>query len=541
VAHCVVGIPDSDGARAGRRDSRQATLVTAAARAILVLFLFMLFPAFLQAQNKGEPDKDVPPGSRSAADALIKHDPVKAELALEAHYRWHSARDSIFYSKYNKYGDLRDDDPKYSPRRAWWRAAAMIVGQNVATTLTDRYVFDYGYARVGFSSWSHNIKTGWEWDTDRFGMNFFFHPYSGATYFNSARSRGYSFYQSFPFALGGSLMYEYFGENTLPSINDVMNTPISGAFLGEILYRLSSNILDDRKTGSARFFNELAAGAVDPSRALSRLMSGQMSRHVTKVIYQKEPLNVTLSTGFRRLNNGSTFGTGSTSETFNLNIDYGNSFEVRSRKPFDYFKIRTDLNYGVGRKVLDNVTGLGILTGKNVSAGSLEMLVGLFQHYDYWDNKAFELGTMAFGGGVVSKWPLGKNSNLYTNLHLNVVPLAGNSTRYGPDTLQVRDYNYGGGLGGKLETTLELGGRADAVIAGYYYWIHTYFGHKGDHYMAIFRPRVEVRVVSTFSLGVEHLVYYSDRYPADFHPLHAVRSEQRIFVKLLLEQFKRAE
>jgi hypothetical protein len=41
-------------------------------------------------------------------------------------------------------------------------------------------------------------------------------------------------------------MWEYFGENTRPSFNDVINTPVNGAFFGEILYRLSSNILDDR-------------------------------------------------------------------------------------------------------------------------------------------------------------------------------------------------------------------------------------------------------------------------------------------------------
>jgi hypothetical protein len=336
-------------------------------------------------------------------------------------------------------------------------------------------------------------------------------------------------------------MYEYFGETTLPSRNDVINTPVSGAFFGEILYRLSSNILDDRATGKRRFLLELAAAAVNPSRAFGRLTSRQMFRHTTKEIYQKEPLNATLSTGFRKMNHGSSFGTGSVSATVNLHVDYGNPFEIRSRKPFDYFKMRTDLNFGVGRKVLDNITGLGVLYGKNVQIGSLEMLVGVFQHYDYWDNRTFELGTIAFGGGVVSKLPLVMNSNLYTNLHLGVVPLAGNSTQYGPDTSQFRDYNYGGGLGGKLESTLELGRWASATFIGYYYWIHTYVGHKGDHYMAIIRPRIEFRFVNNLSLGFEHLVYYSDRYPDDFHAIHFVRTEQRIFLKVLFEQFKRKD
>ena len=506
------------------------------------MFLFLLlFSTFLQAQNKGKLDKEVSPSPNTAQDTAAIQERIKAHSALGINSKWHSVRDSLFYSKYNKYGDLRDDDPDYIRKQAWWLIALKITASNILVTTVDRYVFKYDYAKVGFSSWKHNIKTGWEWDTDRFGMNFFFHPYSGAGYFNSARSNGYNFYQSIPFAIGGSLLFEYFGENTLPSINDIINTPISGEFLGEILYRLSSNILDDRTSGKNRFFRELFAAAIDPSRGFGRLTQRKLSRKTQKEIYQKEPLNVTLSTGFRKLNQGSSFGTGSLSATFNLLLDYGNPFEIRSRKPFDYFKVRTDLNFGVGRKILGNITGYGILSGKNVQSGSLEMLVGLFQHYNYWDNKTFELGTIAFGGGVVSKLPLSTKSDLYTTFHLGIVPLAGNSTRYGPDTSQVRDYNYGGGMEGKLESALELGRWASATFIGYYYWIHTYVGHRGDHFMGIIRPRIEVRFINNLSLGFEHLVYYSDRYPADFHAIHLVRTEQRIFLKIFFEQFKRKE
>jgi hypothetical protein len=203
--------------------------------------------------------------------------------------------------------------------------------------------------------------------------------------------------------------------------------------------------------------------------------------------------------------------------------------------------VRTDLNIGVGRKRLDNITGFGILAGNNIQYGSLEMLVGLFQHYDFWDNKTFELGTIAFGGGVVSKLPLSNNLNFYTTAHINIIPLAGNSTRYGPDTSQFRDYNYGGGMGAKVENTLELGRAASATFIGYYYWIHTYVGHKGDHYIGLIRPRFELRIINNFSLGFEHLVYYSDRYAADFHPIHLVRTEQRIYLKVYFEQFKRKD
>ena len=341
-----------------------------------------------------------------------------------------------------------------------------------------------------------------------------------------------------PFALGGSVMWEYFGENTLPSVNDVINTTVTGAFLGEVCYRLSSDFLDDRTTGSERVFRELFAGVISPSRFFSRLLQGKSSRVTSEEIYQKEPLNMTFSAGARWVNDGRSFGTGSMSDALTLHLDYGNPFERRSRKIFDYFKLRADLSFAVGRKIIDNIIGHGILFGKNIQSGNLEMLIGGFQHYDFWDNKTFELGTIAFGGGMISKLPVSANSNLYFDVHLGIVPLAGNSTRLGPDTTEFRDYNYGGGAEGKLETTLNLGGWVSVTLRGFYYWIHTYVGNAGNNFVGIIKPSVAFRVFGNFSLGFEQLVYYSDRYPHDFPDVHDVRTEQKIFLQLYIDNFK---
>jgi hypothetical protein len=168
-------------------------------------------------------------------------------------------------------------------------------------------------------------------------MNYFFHPYSGAGYFNAARANGYTFYESVPFAFGGSLMWELFGENTLPSVNDLINTTVTGAFLGEITYRLSSDFLDDRTTGSERVFRELLAGIINPGRAFGRLLQGKLTRVTSEEIYQKEPLNMTFSAGPHVVNDGRKFGAGATDEMLTLQLDYGNPFEERSRNLFDYF------------------------------------------------------------------------------------------------------------------------------------------------------------------------------------------------------------
>jgi len=518
---------------------------------VYFLFTLLLVPILLQAQFKPEFDKKIfldqntwlslPTGQSGRqmstneinrySDLVVNPNETSFPGVINT-----SLTDTM---KYNMYGDLRNDNPLYNEKSSLGMVALRVTLANVSMVLIDRYLFNYEFSRIGFNSWKHNIQTGWEWDNDRFAMNNFFHPFSGGMSFNAARANGYSFYESVPFAAFGSLEWEYFGETTLPAYNDLINTTIDGAFIGEILYRLGSNILDDQTTGADRFFRELAVGIITPTRFFSRLLQGKLTRLTAEEVYQKEPLNITLSAGYHRINEGILIDErGSNSFNFNLHLDYGNPFEKRSRKPYDYFKVRTDLDFGVGRKIIDNVIGYGILFGKNVQAGNVEMLAGIFQHMDFFDNKTFEIATMAFGPGIISKLPMGKSSSLYTNLHVDIAPFGALSTRFGPDTTQVRDYNYGGGAEAKLESTFNIGGWVGISFIGYYWWFHTYVGNAGNSYIALVKPSIAFRIYKNVSIGFEHLIYYSDIYPTNFASVHSVRTEQKIFLQIFLEEFK---
>lgn len=442
--------------------------------------------------------------------------------------------------KYNMYGDLLNDDPLYNKKSSIAMVALRVTLSNLSTFLIDRYIFNYDFSRVGFNSWKYNMQKGWEWDLDRFGMNYFFHPFSGGMYFNAARANGYSFFESVPFAFLGSLEWEYFGENTRPSYNDFINTPITGSFLGEIFYRIGSNFLDDQSTGAERFFREMFVGIITPTRFFSRLLQGKLTRLTSKEVYQKEPFNLTFQAGYHKVNTGTAIeNKGTSSFNLNLTVDYGNPFEKRSRKPFDYFRIRGDLDFGVGRKIIDLATGHGILFGSNVQVGNLEMLAGLFQHYDYFDNKTFELGSIAFGPSVISKLPITKSTSLYTNLHLGFVPFGALSNRFGiTDTAQVRDYSYTGGAEAKIESNFNIGGWVSLAFIGYYWWFHTYVGVAGNSSILLIKPSITFKIFNNVSLGFEHLIYYSDSYPRDFSSVHSVRTEQKIFVQVFIEEFE---
>ena len=492
------------------------------------------------------------PGILNAALPFMKK-PVLATLVLllalnglaQTDSALNNAPDSMINAQLrltNKYGDLLDDDPAYTPRRPWPVVSARVLAANVFNWALAKYVYKFDWPSSGPKDWKRNFQLGPHWDADRFSINFIGHPHTGSYYYNIARSNGYSYWGSLPFAIQGSLTWEFLGENEQPSWNDMINTPISGLFLGEVFYRVSSNILDDRKRGAERVFRELLAAAINPTRAINRLTQGAMFRVTNKEVYQKEPMNITVSAGVHKVNDQgerrNRFGSGATNAMLNVQFDYGDPFEVRKRKPFDVFRFRIEMSYGADSNLLDNINGYGILAGKTIKENRL--LTGIFQHFDYWrNNNIFEMGSLGFGPGLISRIPVAKHSNIYSNVHLAVMPLAGNNNRYGPVGTDVRDYNFGGGLEAKVEETFNLNRWATIGVTGYYYWIHTYNGLPGNSIVGVVRPNLSVRIAGGLRLGLEHHIYTNDRY-SKLGDVHLVRTEQKLFLQWLFEDRQRS-
>jgi hypothetical protein len=443
--------------------------------------------------------------------------------------------------RYNHYGDLLNDDPVYNKKAPVAAVSLRVLSANAFNYAFARWLFKYDWVSSGPKDWKYNFKMGPEWDVDGFGTNFIAHPYAGSIYFNAARSNGYSFWGSLPFAIQGSLTWEYLAENTRPSWNDLVNTPISGAFLGEALYRISSNVLDDRTTGANRFWREFFAALINPTRGFNRLTSGKMFRVTNKEVYQKEPVNVTLSAGLHKVNNklgdDNKFATGQTNFILNTQLDYGDPFETRHRKPFDFFRLRAEFSYGEDRHLLDHINGYGVLAGGNLKENRL--LGGLFQHFDFWHNNIFEVASIGFGGGLIAKIPVTKRSNIYSTLHLALVPLAGNNTQYGPVPSEFRQYNFGGGAQAKVEETINIGEWGRLGLIGFAYWIKTYNGLPGNSLVGILKPNIGLRLFRNLSLGLEHHIYYNRRKLDDVPILDLTRTEQKLFLQYFFEDRKR--
>ena len=146
---------------------------------------------------------------------------------------------------------------------------------------------------------------------------------------------------------------------------------------------------------------------------------------------------------------------------------------------------------------------------------------------------------MGFGGGLIARIPVAKHSNIYSAVHVAIVPLAGNNTEFGPDTSEFRKYNFGGGMQAKLEETFNLNKWATLGLTGFYYFIHTYNGLPGNSLVGILKPSITVKLFKNLSIGMEHHIYRNDRFLNNKPDLHITRTEQKLFLQLFLEDAKR--
>jgi len=93
--------------------------------------------------------------------------------------------------------------------------------------------------------WKEHVTTKPVWDQDDWAINYIGHPVSGAVYYTMARNDGFDIFESALYStVMSSLFWEYgyeaFAE--IPSIQDLIVTPLFGSFLGEGMHTLEQKL-----------------------------------------------------------------------------------------------------------------------------------------------------------------------------------------------------------------------------------------------------------------------------------------------------------
>ncbi len=426
-------------------------------------------------------------------------------------------------------------DSSYVPKKNFLIPVAEIIVLNFGVWSMSRYISPQPWAVISTNSIKENFKYMWVWDSDNFATNQFMHPYHGNTYFNFARSSGLNFWQSAPYSLGGSLMWELFMETNYPSKNDLISTTLGGIALGEMTYRLSSKIIDERKTGSERVWREIGAFLLAPTRGINRFFRGEMSRVKQKSSYEIEDVYSTISIGPSFYYKMGQLYQGNGNLSLRLDLYYGNPYINKSRKPYDFFNVKTIFSVGT-QPLINQVNVYGLIFGKNYRyKADQKILIGMFQHFDYYDNTNYRIGAQSIGAGIIYRIPTVSAVNFETSIHLAGIVLGGGSNieeafKYEADGTAYRDYNFGMGYSNKVETMLTIKNRGYLFLGLYNYTIYTIDGADGRDNLLMFTPRVAFALNEKTNLGFEYNYYRRASYYVKYNNFFTNVFEMKLFI-----------
>lgn len=116
--------------------------------------------------------------------------------------------------------------------------------------------------------WKENVKAGPVMDEDNWVLNWITHPYCGGVYYMTARSSGFTVLESFGYStIMSTFFWEYgieaFAE--IPSIQDLIITPVVGSVMGEGFFYAKKSILKhDKKVLQSRALGITTLFLIDP-------------------------------------------------------------------------------------------------------------------------------------------------------------------------------------------------------------------------------------------------------------------------------------
>ena len=377
-------------------------------------------------------------------------------------------------------------------RPSFWRAAGGVVAVNGVTWFYNWHVQRWDWANVGTRSWWANLRDGFTWDDDAFGANQVAHPYHGSLYFNAARESGYGFWGSAPYVAAGSLSWELFTENVRPSINDLINTTMGGIALGEVSFRLSSLLTSTKRSAAGR---EMGAFVVNPISRSHSLVFGTGSG---RSLEPPESSSALLTVGQRR-GSASPAGEVGNRPFVGLTFEYGSPFNERVSRPYDAFEFRLHLSPNE-HVLLTHASVSGLLARRHLIRTSRnQLLLGLFQHYDYDDLPLTKSSSQSLSGALFYRGTSGARTHVELGLHMEVVPLGAVSSEH--EAIRRRDYDFGPGLGGRFFGVLRHDGRELVRIDGRTLWIHSLYAADADHLTTTARLSAAVPVMRMVSVG----------------------------------------
>ncbi len=137
-----------------------------------------------------------------------------------------------------------------------------------------------------FAEYKQNIKAGPVWDKDDAFFNYFAHPAAGAAYYTLSRHNGKSPLESFGYSFAMSTFFWEYGFEAfaeIPSMQDLIITPVIGSLLGEAAFQYEKKIrAEGGKVLGSKTLGSIALIILNPAGAFSDAVNKALGSRVIK-------------------------------------------------------------------------------------------------------------------------------------------------------------------------------------------------------------------------------------------------------------------
>jgi hypothetical protein len=324
-------------------------------------------------------------------------------------------------------------------------------------------------------------------------------------------------------------------ETEPPAINDLIMTSLAGSMYGEVFFRMSNLILDDRTEGKDRARKEIGAGIFNPGRFFNRLIYGRTSRTSESQIYNRERHFGMLYFGITNVAEGLSFREGIKNNFLAMHFTYGEPFYHRIVRPFSFFRFYTLINFGGKQPVLGQFRVYGTLYSKRLSyANGGQLLWGLFQNSDYLNNNVYEIGGVSLGPGIGFRTKRKEPFQFAAILNISYMPMGAANSDYAPgfeagELDSARTYNMGTGMQAKLDLNFKFPYGQLSVVQTFW-WVHTLDGAPGDEYIGMLWPMLTIHIYRRLHIGFEYIIYHRAGRYKDFPDIDLRNNEKRLFI-----------
>lgn len=250
---------------------RRLGLVVRSACAVLILLLAVHTVSFANTMNPAGEDTTTLESGIQSKEALVEAALFANSTSAHGAAVSISASETVVDESASSAVIAENHIPDWS---GIWRDtgilfASQVVAAGIIYTMPESFSgWSAEQKKNSFKKYARNVSDP-VMDKDKFYINYVLHPYWGATYYIRGRERGLDSVSSFIYSALISAMYEFGVEcfSEKPSIQDLIVTPVGGAFLGAFVFEPWRESI--KRKQDLRWYDHAALAVTDPVGVLS--------------------------------------------------------------------------------------------------------------------------------------------------------------------------------------------------------------------------------------------------------------------------------